>query len=672
MHHIFCHIKHLCLLICFLLLCCPCFAQTLPLNNYSIQNGLPESTGYAVYIDAKGYLWTGTQSGACAFDGTQFRTYDSQSGLPDNHTTAISGTHDGVVWFGHRSGEISAFRNGTVIRFKSKGFKNNVNVNALLWQNNTLFVATAGNGLFAVTLDAKGYQTRHLRTNEGLAGDTVYKMCIKNDHELWIATNGGLSLVNSKTTSPVKISLPALLKQKVTAIAQSGNTLYCGAATGLIYYRNGVANPAYTNSGTSQLRQPVNAICTDHSGDTWLATNNGVIKLHGQQVKVFNRSNGLLSDIVYDLLEDREHGIWLAQYDGISCFKDSPFELYDHKDGLIYNETYAVTEDSHHQFWVGTAQGITVFAPSGNGIKAVKNITTKDGLPDNFIYNIFKDSHNNLWIACVNKGAACYLTLENKLISFEQKNGLAGKQVVGFNEDKKGRIWIATLDNGVACYDYKTNRITNFNKGNGFVANAVWNIHKDRKGQLWFGTRGHGLIKLDTLTDQFLTVNGQQDLTNHDFGSVSSDSKGNIWIATIGDGVYKYNGQTFRKFGSRNGIRSNNPYFIFCDRQDNIWIGTNTGLDHFDPIRQTTVNYQKSDGFIGIETNQNAVYQSANGDIWIGTVNGLMHYQSGNLGRSLVAPLTYITSEHLFFNEDSLVSRKLAYNQNYITFEYLG
>src|SRR6478735_3318797 len=66
-------------------------AQTLPIRSYSIQNGLPESRVYAIYLDRSGYLWTGTQSGVCSFDGLKFHIYDSLSGLPDNHVTSICG-----------------------------------------------------------------------------------------------------------------------------------------------------------------------------------------------------------------------------------------------------------------------------------------------------------------------------------------------------------------------------------------------------------------------------------------------------------------------------------------------------------------------------------------------------------------------------------------------------
>jgi ligand-binding sensor domain-containing protein len=89
-------------------------AQTYPFINYTIENGLPQSTVYHAFQDQKGYLWAGTQGGVCRFDGREFKVWDSQSGLPDNHVTSIHESPDGTLWFGHRSGALSFLKNNKI------------------------------------------------------------------------------------------------------------------------------------------------------------------------------------------------------------------------------------------------------------------------------------------------------------------------------------------------------------------------------------------------------------------------------------------------------------------------------------------------------------------------------------------------------------------------------
>nr|WP_197486667.1 sensor histidine kinase [Mucilaginibacter sp. L294] len=623
-------------------------------------------------MDPAGYLWAGTQSGASLFDGQHFLTLDSQSGLQDNHVTAITAGAGKLTWFGHRSGGLSWYKNGKVSTFTNPGYKNINNVNCLLWYKNTLYVGTSGNGLFALQYKGKSCRVRHYLSAQGLANNIVNKLCIKDDNSVWLATDKGLNVLSVKSQSILPTNFPAVLNQRITAIATRGNTLLCGTENGLVFYEKGVAKQAADLFNNTQVKQAISAIFIDHKNDIWLATNNGAIVITGQIVKVLGQKNGLLGDVVHDIKEDREHGIWLAQDDGLSCFKDSPFELYTNHDGLIYNEVYSVEQDAHQNYWASTTQGITVFKTTASGMQKIRDITKKDGLPDNFVYDMYRDSHNNIWMACAKKGAACYITAQNKFLKFDHGNGLAGKQVVNIGEDKKGRIWLASLDSGIAVYDYTTNKIKSFTKNKGFVSNTVWDIHRDQKGQLWFGTRDKGLVKLDTVTDKFDVIDKPVAGALHDFASVTSDKKGNIWVATIGNGILKYNGRKFEKYGFRNGLKSNNPYFIFCDKKDNIWVGTNIGLDHFDPVTKTTESYLESDGFLGIETNQNAIYQANDGDLWIGTVKGLMHYSTGTKPVKPIAPLVYITKKRLFFDNDSLNSSNLRYNQNYLTFEFAG
>ncbi|OOQ59551.1 ligand-binding sensor domain-containing protein [Mucilaginibacter pedocola] len=651
------------------------FAQTLPLTSYSIYNGLPESTVYAIYIDSKGYLWAGTQSGTCSFDGKQFKVYDSQSGLPDNHVTAITGGAGGDVWFGHRAGALSYLRNGVVKTLRAKGYDNSANINTLLYLGNTLYAGTRGNGLYAFTFNGASVAVKHFDIKNGLADNNVNKIEPRNSTELWLGTNNGLSVLDITKQTIVPTPIPAALKQPVTALYNSpGGELWCGTASGIsILTGSNTLDEAKAALANGVLQdKKINSIRPGQNGDIWLATGKGAARVSGKTARLFTKANGLLSDIVYDFALDREHGLWLAQDDGISCFRESPFELYDANDGLVYDETYAVEEDTDGNYWVGTVKGISIFAPSAGGIRKVRDITTKDGLLDNFIYDIYRDSRGNIWIACVDKGVSCYLWQEKRFLNFDKNNGLPGKQAVSINEDELGRIWIATLDNGVAMYDYGSDKLQNFTLGHGVPAKSFWTIHRDSKGKLWFGTRGAGLVSLDAQQTAFSIVPGQQKLVNHDFGSISSDTKGNVWIATIGDGVYKYNGKSFEQYGNRNGIRSNNPYFIFCDKADNIWIGTNNGIDRFDPVKHTTISYTKSDGFMGIETNQNAIYQSASGDLWIGTVKGLMRYRFSVNAAKTPPPPVYIVNKHLFFENDSLSTTKLSYDQNYLTFDYRG
>jgi len=71
--------------------------------------------------------------------------------------------------------------------------------------------------------------------------------------------------------------------------------------------------------------------------------------------------------------------------------------------GMISNVVYQVMEDSQGFLWFCTDQGICQF--DGHEFK---KYTSRDGLTDNTVFNIKEDEQKRLWLSCYN-GKTCYL-----------------------------------------------------------------------------------------------------------------------------------------------------------------------------------------------------------------------------------------------------------------------
>lgn len=670
------HIQYL--LSCFLLLIVNLGnTQTLPFKNYTIENGLPQSTVYHAYQDQQGYLWAGTQGGVCSFDGKQFKIWDSQAGLPDNHVTSIHQSPDGTLWFGHRSGALSFLKDKKVYAFRHTAFTNTAFVQDLLWERNALWVATEGSGLYRLSFHGGDTTFLHFSKQNGLGSDTVNYLLPMNKQALYIGTSKGVAILdlNEKVFTPLFTDADFKFNSQVNALCHTKNgMLWLGTNTGLVRVNLKNKDDYKTYGYPEGLRNiNINDVKADEAGNIWLATNEGLSRLSKEGIVNFTRRNGLLSDIVYAILEDREGALWISQDDGLSQFKDksSHFLLFTDKDGLIDNEVYSIVQHGDN-YWVATARGVSIFRPDADPAYRFSDFTTADGLPDNFVYKLFVDSRQNIWMGTISSGAACYNPATGDFMYFNEANGLSGNSVVNINEDSKGRMWFALLDGGLSCYDTASNSLQNFSGETGHYPRAAWALHKDARGKLWFGTVNKGLMYLDSLTDNIVQVPGQENLTNLTFGSLSSDRQGNLWIASIGGGVFKYDGREFSQYGLQEGIKSNNPYFVFCDN-DKVLLGTNTGLDIFDPVSLKTENIEKGDGFIGIETNQNAVLKDRQGDVWIGTVNGLMRYRAPQKASFLPPPPVHLIKQRLFFRDTLLPQAAvLSHREDYITFDFAG
>jgi hypothetical protein len=83
-------------------------------EHIGIQQGLPSTTVYSCFQDSKGYIWFGTDAGACRFDGYSYRTYDLTDGLKDNHIFNFYEDSQGRIWFLTYLNKLCYFQNEAI------------------------------------------------------------------------------------------------------------------------------------------------------------------------------------------------------------------------------------------------------------------------------------------------------------------------------------------------------------------------------------------------------------------------------------------------------------------------------------------------------------------------------------------------------------------------------
>jgi ligand-binding sensor domain-containing protein len=83
------------------------FSQTAyRFRNYSINDGLSQSSVTSIIQDDNHALWIGTQDGLNRFDGKSFEifTSDDTKGLESEYIKCSAKTKDGKLWFGTTNG----------------------------------------------------------------------------------------------------------------------------------------------------------------------------------------------------------------------------------------------------------------------------------------------------------------------------------------------------------------------------------------------------------------------------------------------------------------------------------------------------------------------------------------------------------------------------------------
>jgi ligand-binding sensor domain-containing protein len=150
-----------------------------------------------------------------------------------------------------------------------------------------------------------------------------------------------------------------------------------------------------TDDGLPQIS--VNSIVQTRDGYLWLATYGGLVRFNGVNFKVFEVGNteGLKSNRITDLYEDREGALWIGtEMGGVSQFKDGRFTSYTMRDGLPSDNIGAIMQDRHGNIWMCSGEGLIRLKDGKFTV-----YTKRDGLPDIVVNSLTEDNAGNLWIA---------------------------------------------------------------------------------------------------------------------------------------------------------------------------------------------------------------------------------------------------------------------------------
>ena len=81
-------------------------SQDFRFNNYTINDGLSQSSVNTIIQDDNGGLWIGTQDGLKRFDGKSFEIFnpDETEGIESPFINTSVKTEDRKIWFGSRNG----------------------------------------------------------------------------------------------------------------------------------------------------------------------------------------------------------------------------------------------------------------------------------------------------------------------------------------------------------------------------------------------------------------------------------------------------------------------------------------------------------------------------------------------------------------------------------------
>ena len=428
---------------------------------------------------------------------------------------------------------------------------------------------------------------------------------------------------------------------------------------------------AFVSTATAQYRSEnwttenglpqnsVTAILQAKDGYIWFGTFGGLVRFDGIKFKIFNTINApaIKSNRITGLFEGKDGTIWIGtQYGNLISYKDEIFTSVLEPPTTSRAGIGVICVDRDGSIWFIGGSGVQKFKTDDSGKYVTENIE----LPDEknpHIGSIVEDEAGSVWISTT-KGL--YQSRNGELRSFPYNNILptivSTKLVAGgfpapkIFIDRNQRFWI-TAYNYIARFENgKFIPLIENRDGNFIVAeNIDGSFFVKSEGKVYrFADDKLGDLLIDD-SDKF----GQLRV-------LMSDREGNLWAGTTGFGLLRYKQQTARTFSKADGITDSDTYFVFEDRDKNLWVGADNLYkfrdDKFENVSETIKQpfvwaFQTKDGtlWFGIQSEELLTYQNgkftnfsqannieakrvfedSKGTLWFPTTAGLIALRDG-------------------------------------------
>lgn len=394
-----------------------------------------------------------------------------------------------------------------------------------------------------------------------------------------------LFYIFAKRTKQLLLAMKNIIKIVCTLIL-----FLCGA--GVVYSKT-TASPSvslikHLGYADGLSSQRVYAIAEDKCNAIWISTKAGIDRYNGHKIKAYQ----LPGDFYYGDLAARiiridclpDSSLWAYDNTGkIYCYSEihDSFELVrrlsDDISGNITLNKFCKSENGH--FFFGLTQGLYRASENGKAQIYMPGINVNDIVPVGD--SLYVGTTEGLKIIDVNTGRSILSQLEEKSI-----------QTLYYDGDKKC-LFIGTFNNGLWVKDLTSGKFTHIKDGGNRrsgINNPIRSIIKFDDDTLIVGVDGDGIFSFDYDDGTMRTLVDTEDR---------------------GDNV---------------SLVSNGIYALLKDRFGNLWAGSYTGgvtAFTFSKALAQVYTHEKGNPNSIVNDNVNAIAENVDGDLWFATENGI-------------------------------------------------
>lgn len=640
-------------------------------KNYTINEGLSQSSALCIHQDDNYGLWIGTQDGLNRFDGKSFEVYTTEDtkGLGGNFIRAIIPDAQGDIWMASGNGLIH--RNGKTDAFTTYNPDDQIfSIEKIAFDTDktTIWMATSRKGVWAFDTKTKKFSSRISIFPSRVAKEVFVSregvIFVASDDrplEAYNPVTGQLKKVkfDSRNGTPVTVNFMRQMEDNELLIGTNQGVFKCMIST----FRT---SPLFGELDRQFGNLNVSGIHGTASGHWYITTvNNGLFTIFpdgniiNSTQDIFQK-NALLYNTIHAIYEDRNKTIWLATSRGISGFNPQNQGFLgvsvsaDLKHGLPSPTVWSITEDLNAtNLYIGTDVGVSRFNQKNREfthfLRQTENTATAEN-SETAVLDIFYISDNRMLVGCMDGIFELFIaadgTYKYRPVPFLKDDLLdVHKRVYKIGRFRADSYFLTTRA-GVLLIDFTTKTVKEFvnnpkDPKSTILPGICRLTFQDSKGRIFFATSSGGLSVLDASNKDNLKIKPYEKNTflnkklSSYFTSMTEVKPGEFYLGTAGDGVVHWNENTNQVniYGKKEGLPNNVVYASVTDRQHNIWLSTNKGLSKFDLKTKRPVNFSEIHGLLSNEFNMGAGMLSRSLKMYFGGISGLVFFDPESLSR---------------------------------------
>lgn len=667
--------------------------------NYSVSQGLPQSSIYDIIQDRQNFIWISTAGGLCRFDGYQFHTYamseKDPKAIPSYKEFRFHIDNEGRLW-------IVSFNGISVYNELTDDFTNVLVYtprNVVIAENHfygedkeCMWIGLCDYGIVKVNKHTlKVLSTPLTRATHRPSNNVAYHGFLENN-KLWIVDNNDSDTpvfsvydISRQKADTVPIAITNLINMSDSmALGMDSKCVFLIHKKTLAYQRLAVLPAGMHLDAVSMVRRTSNSavLCSPEHGVFYINTNPlSVVK--GIASTVLAGEKPLPARCFF---EDRSGNTWIGlRGEGVEKIPYPYKNFRNFRSTSTHNNVFALAAD-HDFVYAGMwwAEGLNIFPRNGDLLKnSTANIGSQRSSNGAIVITPIDDQRlmllapgkrsNDPHLPLIyDKASRSAHPVNKEVYRFLQTYWGKGNLRNFLYKELNGRLVLHAGEYLVLLTPAGKNRYVP-SVIHHFPGETIASAYTHSNGERWVGT----------FTGVFKEFNGTEWKRvrlpeNKEIKSMCEDADGHMWLGTNHEiFVVDKDLKTVAHYTEDKQLVNGHVYAIARDRFNNMWFSHNKGLSVYRWKEKTFDHYNQDDGLQSNEFNVGASFVADDGTLFFGGINGITAFRTEQVFTNRNAPAVKITNIKVFdepLQTDTaywmIPELRLPYQRNTVSFEF--